>query len=291
MVEVISLRKQNLRCDIAPAVGGSLTGLWCGDVPVLRETPTAQLRSALDSACYPLVPYSNRIGNAKLTWAGKQYLLNKNFPPEPHAIHGTGWKSDWAVTRVDSASATLTLNHEPNAAWPFAFRATQTLQLEDEALQMHISITNTHGDVVPAGLGWHPYFAKRPGTQLEFAATGRWAMGPDQLPTQLEAHTGVHQDVASLAVDHCFEGWNGVLEWRDSLLKVQVQSDLRRLVVFTRPELDCVAIEPVSHANNAFNRISEASAAADALGVQRLLPQQTFRAQMRIAVKANHSGL
>jgi len=291
MEDLIRLCKQDMRCAVAPAMGGSLTGLWCSGVPLLRETSAAQLRSALDSACYPLVPYSNRIGDAKLLWAGQQYPLNKNFPPEPHAIHGSGWESAWSVEAIDSESVTLTLDHQPNAAWPFAFRASQTLQLEDKALQMHMSITNRHDALVPAGMGWHPYFTKRPGTRLAFTATGRWAMGPDQLPIELEAHTGLRQDVAALAVDHCFEGWSGGLEWSDTLLHVQVQSDLRRLVVFTRPELDCVAIEPVSHANNAFNRMAGAPSQAGALGVQLLLPGQTFSAQMRISVQANRSVL
>lgn len=291
MGDLITLRQKGMRCDIAPALGGSLTGLWWGDVPVLRETPLAQMGSALESACYPLVPYSNRIGDAQLQWAGQHYPLNKNFPPEPHAIHGTGWESVWSVGSVDSASVTLTLDHTPDASWPFAFRAIQTLRLEDDALHMQISITNTHDALVPAGLGWHPYFAKRPGAHIAFAATGRWEMGPDNLPLGLEAHTGLDQDLAALSVDHCFEDWNGVLAWSDPLLNVQVQSDLRRLVVFTRPELDCIAIEPVSHANNAFNRLANRPAPADTLGVQRLSPMQTFRAQMRIAVQPNRTVL
>jgi len=291
MANVITLRQQDLRCEVLPALGGGLTGLWWRDVPVLRQTPAAQLRSALDCACYPLVPYSNRIGHAQLHWAGQHYPLNKNFPPEPHAIHGTGWESEWSVESVDSASVTLTLDHTPDASWPFAFRAEQTLRLEDDALYMQISITNTHDALVPAGLGWHPYFAKRAGAHISFAATGRWEMGPDNLPLGLEAHTGLHQDVAPLAVDHCFEGWDGALSWEDAVLHVQVQSDMRRLVVFTRPELDCIAIEPVSHANNAFNRLADAPGQTDALGVQLLLPQQTFSAHMRIAVQPQPSLL
>jgi aldose 1-epimerase len=63
------------------------------------------------------------------------------------------------------------------------------------------------------------------------------------------------------------------------------------LVVFTRPELDCIAIEPVSHANNAFNRMADRPAPADTLGVQSLSPMQTFSAHMRIAVQPNRTVL
>ena len=285
MNAVISLRKGALRCDLVPARGGSLSGFWWGDTPVLRETPPARWRSALDAACYPLVPYSNRIGHGQLQWAGKTYPLLKNFPPEPHTIHGTGWEQPWDLVGRDDVSAELVLEHRGNAAWPFDFRAAQVLRLSDHSLGMQLSVTNLHDAPVPAGLGWHPYLVKRPDSRIAFSATGRWEMGPDQLPTELELHTGLDLAAVRLAVDHCFEGWQGPLHWTDSSLRVSLESDLNRLVVFTRPELSCIAIEPVSHANNAFNRLALAGGDPHALGVRNLAPGETFVATMNITVQ------
>jgi aldose 1-epimerase len=182
-------------------------------------------------------------------------------------------------------SAELVLEHRGNAAWPFDFRATQVLRLSDHSLEMQLSLTNLNDAPVPAGLGWHPYFVKRPDSRLAFAACGRWEMGPDQLPTALDSHSGLDLAVVQLAVDHCFEGWQGPLHWTNSSLRVSLESDLNRLVVFTRPELSCIAIEPVSHANNAFNRLALSDGDPHASGVRILAPEETFVATMKIMVQ------
>ena len=42
-----------------------------------------------------------------------------------------------------------------------------------------MTLTNQSEVPMPAGLGWHPYFAKRPGSHLRFAADGRIAYHRD----------------------------------------------------------------------------------------------------------------
>ncbi|RYY94094.1 MAG: aldose 1-epimerase, partial [Comamonadaceae bacterium] len=85
---MIELKAGRLRCEIVPELGGCIAGLWADDVPVLRSTPAAQLATSRLSGCYPLVPFSNRIGQASLVWQGTQHPLVRNNGDEPHAIHG-----------------------------------------------------------------------------------------------------------------------------------------------------------------------------------------------------------
>jgi aldose 1-epimerase len=244
------------------------------------------MQSALDAASYPLVPYSNRIAQARLMWAGQTYELRKNFPPEPHAIHGCGWEQAWDVLDSDDQFAELGLEHEADSAWPFDFSARQTIRVRPDRLELHMQLTNLAAVAAPAGLGWHPYFTKRPGCTIAFDATGRWEMGPDQLPTHLAAHAGVHAEGNALRLDHCFEGWSGALDWRDPVLDVRVTSDISRMVVYTTPELNCIAIEPVSHVNNALARIAELGESAQDLGVRILQPGESTTAAMTIEVRA-----
>ena len=91
--------------------------------------------------------------------------------------------------------------------------------------------------------------------------------------------------IAALDVDHCFDGWSGVVHLRDELLHTRLSSNLHRLVVFTNDSCDFVAIEPVSHVNNAINMAQAASFRADELGVQILQPGESMTAQMRIEVE------
>lgn len=281
----LRLRCAELLCEIKPELGGCLAGLWLGDVPVLRSTHAPDLHSVRQAASYPLVPFSNRLAHATLQWQGTDHPLVRNFAPEPHAIHGVGWQRPWAVLEASDTFALLSFEHRADAAWPFDFDASQAFKLEPGALEMSLSITNQSAVSAPVGLGWHPYFVKRAHSHVAFAATGRWEMGEDKLPTRRSASGGLDVDCSALEVDHCFDGWNGVLELRDAVLHTTLTSSLRRLVLFTTPTRDTLAIEPVSHVNNAMNRMAQPGASADDLGVVILQPGQTFSCEMRIAVE------
>jgi aldose 1-epimerase len=282
---MIELRAGRLRCELHPDLGGCIAGLWHDGQPVLRSAPAAQLVSARLSACYPLVPFSNRIGHASLVWQGTQHPLVRNNGDEPHAIHGVGWQRSWTVLDSDEATAMLACEHRPDASWPFAFDCSHTLRLSPAGLEMTLAVTNQSPQAAPMGLGWHPFFVKRPGSHLDFRATGRWEMGADKLPTRRSASSGLAVDCGSLQVDHCFDGWDGVATLRDAVLQVRVHSQLTRLVVFTEPGRQIIALEPVSHVNNAVH-LYAAGHPADALGLGVLQPGESMMAQMRIEVEA-----
>jgi aldose 1-epimerase len=57
------------------------------------------------------------------------------------------------------------------------------------------------------------------------------------------------------------------------------------LVVYTKPDVEMIAIEPVSHVNNALNLLARGVATADALGLVILQPGETFSCEMRIDVE------
>jgi aldose 1-epimerase len=281
----LTLRCEELLCEIKPELGGCVAGLWLGDEPVLRSTHAAQLHSVREAGSYPLVPFSNRVGHAQLQWSGTSHPLIKNFPPEPHAIHGIGWERPWQVLEANDQFALLSLEHKADAAWPFDFDASQAFKLDAGALEMSLSITNQSMVSAPVGLGWHPYFVKRPGSHVAFQSQGRWEMDSDKLPTHREPHAGLNADCAALDVDHCFDGWSGSLDLADAVLRTRVTSNLSRLVVFTTPGRNSIAIEPVSHINNAVNLMARTGASADELGVCILQPGQTFSCEMRIEVE------
>jgi aldose 1-epimerase len=56
------------------------------------------------------------------------------------------------------------------------------------------------------------------------------------------------------------------------------------LVVFTQQDRDTVAIEPVSHVNNAFGLMQSRGLSAQALGLQVLQAGQSLSAEMSIQV-------
>ncbi|MCC6378087.1 MAG: aldose 1-epimerase, partial [Burkholderiales bacterium] len=114
--------------ELAPQTGGAIAAFTLLGEPILRSTPD-DARTANDvrrHACYPLIPYSNRIALARLSWSGRTHDLARNFGDSPHAIHGIGWQRAWSVASRSTDTALLTLDHDGSdtTAWPWPFRAT-----------------------------------------------------------------------------------------------------------------------------------------------------------------------
>ena len=280
----LSLRSGPLHCELLPALGGSVAGFWYAGSAILQsaeETP----QSAHTAASYPLVPYSNRIGQALLQWDGVDYPLRRNFAPEPHAIHGVGWERAWSVLSCGADCASLEYVHQGDAAWPFAFVARQTLRLTPDQCRLELSLRNLQTHAVPAGLGWHPYFAKSPDMSLHFGASGCWDMDAAKLPVQRNGHAGLDMACAALDLDNCFDGWDGALLLQSAARRIHLRSDLRHLVVYTTPQLERIALEPVSHVNNALALAAQRGVPPQALGLQRLAPGATLSARLSLDIE------
>jgi aldose 1-epimerase len=219
-------------------------------------------RDAYATAGFPLVPYSNRIGQGSFEWCGKRITLARNFPPEPHAIHGVGFERSWQVQTRDRDSALLRLTHRADAGWPWAFDARQRVTLSDELLILEFEAVNLESQPVPLAFGFHPYFPRN-GARLTFHAQGVWRTGDDGLPCELLQPSGQFDfskgvSVENADIDHCFMGWNGVaiIAWpgRAQALGIAASRELSSAVVYMRRELDAFCFEPVAHMNNALNR-------------------------------------
>ena len=285
--EAFELRSGALRLALRPDLGGSIAGLWHHGVPVLRSVEPAQLALARKSASYPLVPYSNRIAHGRFNWQGRPYQLALNFDDSPHPLHGVGWLSRWQVEAAHGPSApaevALTLAHRADAGWPFDFTARQLFQLGSTSLRCEMVVTNSGDRPAPVGLGWHPFFPRRTRSRLHVECSGRWEPDALKLPTQLVPQPGVDADVAHLAYDHCFEGWSGPARIRDERFTLTLRSSLTRLVIYTPPDADHFAVEPVSHVTNAINQ-----PAPSALGLVTLQPGQSCQAWMTLEVQPTH---
>ena len=279
----LELRCGELRLALRADLGGAIAGLWRGDLPVLRSTEAADLSSARQSACYPLAPYSNRLGYRRFRWQGKDYTTEPNFDDNPHSVHGVAWQRPWNVVGSNSsagnAQAELGYSHSADAHWPFEFSLRQRFVLTPDALEVHLAFTNTSAQPQPVGLGWHPYFPKRSRSRLHIELTDRWESDATGLPTRRVPQPGIDGDVSHLAFDHCFEGWQGAARIRDEKLSMRLTSSLPYLVVFTPDTRPYFCVEPVSHVSNAIHMADPA-----AHGMRSVPPQATLDAWMKLDI-------
>ena len=275
----LELHAGALRLALRPDLGGCIAGLWLGDDAVLRSTEPAALTTSRLSGCYPLVPYSGRLGYRRFQWLGQEHHTSPNFDDNPHSVHGVAWQRAWTVVSSSATEATLVCEHSPDEHWPFAFTLRQRFELTPEALVVHLSFTNRASQPQPVGLGWHPYFPKRARSRLHIDVSERWDSDASGLSTQRVAQANIDAEVARLGFDHCFEGWRGPAQIDDEKLSMQLTSSLPYLVVFTPDTKPYYCVEPVSHVSNAIQMADPA-----AHGLRALEPAATCDAWMKLAV-------
>ncbi len=262
-MQLVTLRNAHLQAQVLPAVGAGLARL-----DILRGgAPRALLRGlepgggapiASQLACFPLVPWSNRIGTAGFEFEGRRIDLVPNRVGEPCPIHGEGWQQPWRVTANTDASVELILDRR--GGFPFAYEAQLRYALDGPALDVRLEVRNCGDATLPFGLGLHPWMPRSEGVMLRAAALSTWRRGADGLPVeQIAIPEG--WDFSSLrglpadGIDNVFSGWDGVAEmvWPESGQRLLISADMGYYIVYTRPGADFFCFEPVDHMINAHN--------------------------------------
>jgi aldose 1-epimerase len=277
--EHIELHAGALRLALRPDLGGCIAGLWHRHLPVMRCSEPAALAGVRQSACFPLLPYSNRLAYRRFRWKGQDYTTQPNFDDSPHSLHGVAWRRPWQIESSSALDVVLRCRHEADAEWPFAFEAHQYFTLTPEAMRVQLVLRNTDPRAQPVGLGWHPYFPKRARSRLHLECGARWDNDAAQLPVRKVAQRGIDSDLVHLDYDNGFDGWRGAARIRDEKMSLQLSSSLQRLVVYTPPQRDYFCVEPVSHVSNAIHM-------ADPLahGLLSLAPGESAEAWMQLDV-------
>jgi len=273
--------------EVCPGVGGSLTAFRYRGRDLMRPAGPALVAGAEPEAAssFPLVPFSNRIADCRFGFQGRVYELPPNFPPEPHAIHGQGWQHPWTVAEAGADRAVLDFAYRI-AGTPFDYRARQILALGDHGLDLTLEVTNAGAGPMPAGLGMHPYFVRTPGVTLRARIAHVWLMDERSIPTRpapLPADWDFARAprVADLAMDHCFDGWDGraELHWPETGVTLAIEAEplFGHLVIYIPPGQDFFCVEPVSHVNDGFNL---ADRGVVGTGVRVLAPGETLRGRI-----------
>lgn len=272
------------RAEVLPEAGGLIARLDHAGVPVLR-TMAEGTDGPLDAACFPMVPWCNRIADGRFRWQNAAVWLHRNFPPERHAIHGHGWQSAWQVVSHSAEACTMEHRHDGTApSWPWAYAARQTLALSDAGCVVTLSLTNLSDRLMPAGIGLHPYLRRRPASRVAFRAGPIVAVGADMIPDGTflpPAHFGDFAAESGAAlqpgspIDHCFTGWHGAALIEDDAGIITLAAEgAGALHIYAPEDQSILCLEPVNHLPDAANS-----------GAMRLAePGETINLTLRIGV-------
>jgi aldose 1-epimerase len=259
MGPILNLSAGDLDVALAPALGGAVTAFRAGGLPVFRDSPEP-LTDVNETGCYPLVPFSNRVRDGRFRFRGREVVLSPNLPPQPHPLHGQGWRGAWTVAAVGDGWAELVFDYPPGE-WPWAYQARQLFSLDPTGLTIRLDCRNTSGEPMPCGLGLHPWFPADARTVLDAEVGGVWTIDAEVMPVALEPATGRYdlrrRRIAGADLDNGYEGWSGRAEiaWPDRGLAMRISSlEARRFQVYAPPEGAVVVAEPVVNANAALNQ-------------------------------------
>lgn len=292
------LQNEQLTLDLLPDLGASVLNLRAASgLPVLRPVELTDVETSSQCACFTLLPFSNRIRDARFTFQGQEVQLRVTTG-DGLTQHGDVRNRPWQVTRPAGNRLRCDFDSRayPDLNWPWAFTARAEYILHGPHLDVSVILTNADTRQMPAGLGLHPYFARRwngVDPLLSFDAPLTYDTDERQLPLGPAREVTPDEDfrrpvpIGERQIDRTFTAWDGVarLDWGTRALVLTADNVFSHLVVFTAPD-GSLALEPVSHATDAFNLAARGVSGTDA---RTLIPGQSLAGTMRLTLEGDWS--
>lgn len=269
-----------------PHVGGAISHLTWRGRDILRPSPPNP-PTARQTGCFPLVPFTNRIAGARFVFDGRDVILPRRDPRHPdNAIHGDGWVSEWQVEQAGKNRLVLTYDHPAGQAWPWPYQARQIVTLGDDEAEIHLALTNSGDEIMPAGLGFHPYFPCSPESRIAAQVNKVWLIDDAFIPTELVEPARVFdwssgpRLVDAPSVDHAYAGWDrrAILTHGGLITEITASATGRWLQIFAPQGGDFCCIEPVTHVPAALNHPNT----FEQSGMARLRPGETLSLRMTL---------
>ncbi len=236
--DVVALCDGGARADVVPQAGGAVAGFWWEEgarrIDWLRPARAADVAraDAAAMASIPLVPWAGRIRDGRFRFGGEEVAEGRD------ARNGHGWRREWRVVSRSAASVALEYRHD-GGAWPWPYRARQTIALAAGTLSLTLDLVNEADRLMPAGLGFLAAFPFASEASLDAAVQG---MRPAPAP-------------ADEAADPVFTGWNGAaaLAWPARGMELRLAADWPLLSFLAVRRSAHLALAPMSHCADAFN--------------------------------------
>ncbi|MGM9320635.1 aldose 1-epimerase [Deinococcus aquaticus] len=295
-LEVLRVSNGAFELEVLPALGASVLNLRAASGrPVMRHVELSDVQTSSQCASFTLLPFSNRIRDAHFTFAGREVHLRVNTK-DGLAQHGDVRNRPWQVERVSDSHLRCTFDSRAFADinWPWVFTAQVEYRLHGLHFDTTVTLTNEDAAAMPAGLGLHPYFARvqegvdpalQVGAELTYDTDERQLTLSEARPVQPAEDYRTPTPVGERHIDRTYTAWDGVarLDWGERALTVTADNVYSHVVVFTAPD-GSLAIEPVSHATDAFNLAARGVAGVD---LRVLEPGQSLAGTARVTLEGN----
>ena len=259
---MLALRAGLALAEIAPERGGALASLLVDKRPVLLSEAGRPKDSPFALAMNLLLPFSNRVSGGGFVHEGRFHALEPNLPGEPFPIHGDAFQRSWDLEAYDDHVAMLRL--ADGRFGPFQYMAKLRYELRPTGLSVTLELVSTADEVLPFGVGFHPWFPRSAQTRLRFHADGVWMENHHHLPLGEQPSplppAWDWRRAAPLPdgwINAGFVGWDGgadIIQGEDAV-PLRLRAEGLGTAILYSPSADApfFCFEPVSHPVDAHN--------------------------------------
>lgn len=194
-------------------VGGGVREYRWGPRNVLDPYPVGSMCDGAHGT--PLVPWPNRLGDGRYTFAGEEHQVALTEPSKRNAIHGFLRWRPWRAVAHEAARVVMAARIHPRSGYPFTVDVQVEYSLGADGLTVRTTATNLGDVTAPYGCGHHPYLS--PGDGMIDGCTLHLEAGTRivtdearQLPTGTEPVEGTRFDLrggrvlAGDRIDHAY---------------------------------------------------------------------------------------
>jgi aldose 1-epimerase len=276
--------KGTTKAQICLTQGARLCKLIFEDKHILASLHPDDYTLHYDAAV--LFPFANRIKNGTYLFKDVVYQLPCNEPAKNNAIHGLVYNKTFTVKHKEMSTthAAVTLVYEDaglHQGFPFKYSMSLTYTLHDHGLGFAIEVVNNDHKAFPFTLGWHPYFRSKnlADSHIHFNSNTRYKTDEQKIIIYAIAfHEKMPWSLKGQHLDDGFALQSDTIMLYTPAYALTIKSSVPHyfLQLYTPPQANLIAIEPMTGIANSFN---------NKVGLQTLAPNAAYSLNWDLSIK------
>lgn len=225
-----------------------------------------------------LIPYANRVRNARYMFNGVEYKLPEN--QGKNSIHGFARSTTFDVVSLDESAIVLNAKLS-NSGYPSELEVQIRYSLSGNAFNTEVEINNCGKKPAPVMAGFHPYFSISSSWSLETSERAEILEYVDQYFPSGKAEVfdfNSRGDLMNSRFDNCFRG-GGTLKLRSGNRTITMKRRNFPYFVVYNGEYSrgiSVALEPMTGAPDCYN---------NKIGLETLEPGERFKCSYELSIQ------
>ncbi|MDC6367323.1 MULTISPECIES: aldose 1-epimerase [Flavobacteriaceae] len=252
-------------------------------VPILWKVNVDELENNEFGKNDILFPFPNRLKGGVYQYGGKKYTFPINEIERNNSIHGFIRDHDFTQKNIqvlnDAVNMAFSYTFHGEPYYPFPFNFEVSYHIKNDYFRIAFSIKNTGNGKMPFGLGWHPYFVLKGNEKIKIPGVTEYLVDNNFIPTgntlDFESKYFVPDNTFYNATFKALDVKKPIYKIfsKDDVIELRCSENFGFLQLYTPPDQQTVAIEPMTCCIDAFN---------NGIGLMELKPLEVFEGNIEI---------